>query len=122
MSRGGDADARADAAAAPTATQAEATYADVLDALAPRGVTSRSMFGSPALRAPSGKAFAAWHPDFLVCRLVAGTPEHAEALGLPGAVLFDPSGAGRAMKDWVVVPVAHAEHWERFATAALERL
>ena len=103
-------------------TAAEIAYADVLDALAPRGVTSRPMFGHPSLRAPSGKAFASLHREFVACRLVAGTPDHAEALGLPGARLFDPSGKGRPLKDWIVVPVAHAQHWERFAIAALSRL
>ena len=44
---------------------------------------------------------------------------HATALALKGAVLFDPSGMGRAMKEWVVVPKAHAKQWPTLAAAAL---
>jgi hypothetical protein len=44
---------------------------------------------------------------------------HGEALKLPGAHLFDPSGQGRPIKGWVVVPAEHAEEWPRFAELAL---
>jgi hypothetical protein len=44
---------------------------------------------------------------------------HARALALDGAHLFDPSGAGRPFKEWVVVPEAHAREWESFAHHAL---
>jgi hypothetical protein len=46
---------------------------------------------------------------------------HARALALDGAHLFDPSGAGRPFKEWVVVPEAHAREWESFSHAALTR-
>lgn len=46
-------------------------------------------------------------------------PEHAEALGLDGAKLFDPSGRGRPFKQWVQVPARHRVTWVRFAEAAL---
>jgi hypothetical protein len=39
-------------------------------------------------------------------------------LGLKGAKLFDPSGTGRAMKEWVQVPFTHSKKWEKFAKAA----
>ena len=44
---------------------------------------------------------------------------HARALALEGAHLFDPSGAGRPFKEWVVVLEAHANEWESFAQDAL---
>lgn len=44
---------------------------------------------------------------------------HAEALALPGAALFDPSGMNRPFRDWVVVPLASADHWPSLADAAL---
>ncbi|HQQ94933.1 MAG TPA: hypothetical protein PLQ93_10290 [Bacteroidia bacterium] len=43
---------------------------------------------------------------------------HKEALSLKGAKLFDPSGKGRAMKEWVQVPFAHASTWSGFAIDA----
>jgi len=44
---------------------------------------------------------------------------HADALGLEGAHLFDPSGQNRPMKEWVVVPAAHSSEWPRLAQLAL---
>jgi hypothetical protein len=44
--------------------------------------------------------------------------EHASALALSGARLFDPMG-GRPMKQWVEVPHAHAARWAELARAAL---
>ncbi len=44
--------------------------------------------------------------------------EHAEALALSDARLFDPMG-GRPMKEWIEVPVEHASLWLGFARAAL---
>jgi hypothetical protein len=58
----------------------------------------------------------------LAFRLGAGTDAHAEALALPGAELFDPSGKGRPFKDWVSVPVAHAGRWPGLADDALAAL
>ena len=44
---------------------------------------------------------------------------HAQALIIPGASLFDPSGRGRPMKEWVKVPAAASDLWTDFADAAL---
>ena len=43
---------------------------------------------------------------------------HKEALSLDGSQLFDPSGKGRAMKEWVQVPFDYNSQWEKFAKAA----
>jgi hypothetical protein len=40
-------------------------------------------------------------------------------LSLPGSALFDPSGKGRPMKDWVVVSAAHEARWGDFAAASI---
>ena len=45
---------------------------------------------------------------------------HAEALKLKGAVLFDPSGKGRAMKEWVQVAFTHKNKWPEYAKSAME--
>lgn len=79
-------------------------------------VTAGQMFGMPTLKAGS-KAFAGLYEDAMVFKLSGAA--HGRALALPGAHLFDPSGM-RPMKEWVVVPPAHAEHWETLAGEALE--
>jgi hypothetical protein len=89
--------------------------------LAPLGVTTGSIFGKRGLKAHS-KAFACLKGDLLAFRLGAGTPAHSEALALPGAELFDPSGKHRPFKDWVAVPLAHADQWPHYAQTALDTL
>jgi hypothetical protein len=79
------------------------------------GVTPGQMFGMPCLKAGS-KAFAGFYHGDMVFKL--GTPTHAEALALADAHLFDPSGRGRPMKEWVVVPAEHASQWAALADVA----
>jgi hypothetical protein len=78
-------------------------------------VTPGQMFGMPCLKA-GNKAFAGFYQDAMVFKL--GTPAHSEALALQGAHLFDPSGRGRPMKEWVVVPAEHSDQWAALADAA----
>ena len=44
--------------------------------------------------------------------------EHKAALSLKGSKLFDPSGKGRAMKEWVQVTYDHHKQWGNLAKAA----
>jgi hypothetical protein len=88
--------------------------------LAATGVITGAMFGSRALKR-AGKAFACLKNGQFAVRLGEGTPSHADALALPGAELFDPSGQQRPFKDWVALPAEHAEHWPGYAKAALGR-
>lgn len=74
------------------------------------------MFGMPTLKL-GGKALAGLYGDAMTFKLSGES--HEAALQLSGAHLFDPSGMGRPMKAWVVVPVAHAAEWERLAHLAL---
>ena len=74
------------------------------------------MFGMPCLK-NNGKAFAGYYHGAMVFKL--GAPTHADALALAGARLFDPSGLGRPMKEWVVVPGEHSSRWSKFAHEAL---
>lgn len=74
------------------------------------------MFGKPCAKV-GGKAFMAQQLDKVVFKL--GGPDHAFAIGLAGAHLWDPSGKGRAMKEWVAVPMQEKGAFPRLAAAAL---
>ncbi|MEU6576630.1 hypothetical protein [Streptomyces sp. NPDC046805] len=69
-------------------------------------------------RNAAGKAFAVLDDQGVAFRLLAGSPAFDEAPALSGAAVFRPA-PGRAMKDWVAVPTAHAERYTHFADAAL---
>ncbi len=79
--------------------------------------TTGKMFGMPCLM-NNGKAFAGFAKEAMVFKLTALA--HAEALALPGARLFDPSGRGRPMKEWVELPAEHADRWLEFGQEALD--
>ncbi|MBG0820365.1 hypothetical protein HS048_06395 [Planomonospora sp. ID91781] len=90
--------------------------------LADLGVRISTMMGRPALKDQAGKVFASLQRDgAMVFRLVRDTPEHTAALRLAGASLFDPSGQGRTVKDWVVVPHSSVGEWTDLAETALSR-
>ena len=101
----------------PVARQQYDEIAAKLEALS--GVKASGMFGMPTLKL-DGKALAGLYGDAMTFKLSGDA--HAEALALRDAHLFDPSGLGRPMKAWVVVPVAHAEEWERLAQLALSAI
>ncbi|MBL4766760.1 MAG: hypothetical protein JKY94_03470 [Rhodobacteraceae bacterium] len=73
------------------------------------------MFGKPCFKI-SGKAFVCFFQDCMVFKLTRDA--HGTALSLTGALLFDPSGKGRAMKEWVQVPVEHAALWPDLTQSA----
>ncbi len=87
--------------------------------LAAAGVVMGKMFGANSLML-NKKALACLNGDKVVFKLGRDTAEHARALELPGAVLFDPSGMKRPFKDWVEVPFSSNEEWPAFAEAALQ--
>jgi len=82
-----------------------------------RGTEEGQMFGKPCFKI-QGKAFIFFFQNEMVFKL--SDDAHKEALGLKGAVLFDPSGKGRPMKEWVQVPFTHSKKWETFAKLAYE--
>jgi hypothetical protein len=80
-------------------------------------VTLSQMMGMPALKRV-GKLWVGFWKDEMVFKLV--DPEERErALALEGAHLFDPGERDRPMKEWVVVPEAHAKEWPQLARRAL---
>jgi hypothetical protein len=80
-------------------------------------IARAKMFGMPVVRV-NGNAFMGYFKDSMTFKLTGKS--HAAALKLSGAHLFDPSGMGRPMKEWVEVPGAHAARWKKLAQAALE--
>lgn len=98
---------------------AQAEYdAVVSEMMATSPTSSGKMFGMPCLKNNNGKAYAGLIEDSMVFKL--GGTSHAEALALTGARLFDPSGRGRPMKEWVVVPNEHVSRWLEFARNAFD--
>ncbi|HZV68982.1 MAG TPA: hypothetical protein VFG10_05535 [Saprospiraceae bacterium] len=75
------------------------------------------MFGKPCFKM-NGKAFCCFFENSMVFKLSGD--DHAEAMNLKGSKLFDPSGKGRAMKEWVQVTYVHYKKWDKFAKSAAE--
>ena len=98
---------------------AQARYDELADDLVAQNddVTLGKMFGMPCIKR-GGKAVAGFWQESVVFKLPAADARE-RALALDGAVLFDPMG-GRPMKEWVVVPVSHADEWPGLASDALK--
>jgi hypothetical protein len=75
------------------------------------------MFGKPCIKI-GGKAFSCYFQDEMVFKL--GGDFHKQAMALKGSKLFDPSGSGRAMKEWVQVKAAHKAEWKKLAEEAMK--
>lgn len=75
------------------------------------------MFGKKCIKV-NGKAGIAFFKDCLVFKLT--DPEHSKAQALSGSVLWDPSGKGRAMKEWVQVTMDHKKQFKKLAIAAAD--
>ena len=82
-----------------------------------QGVTAGQMFGKPCLKV-NGKAFVAQHHGTVVFKLTS--PQLEKALAVEGAVLWDPSGKARPMKEWVAIPASECKNYRALANAALE--
>jgi hypothetical protein len=62
------------------------------------------------------KPFISYFGKSIVCKLQGDA--HQRALNLEGAKLFDPSGKGRPMREWVQIPYQHNDQWLHFAEEA----
>lgn len=80
------------------------------------GAIASQMFGKPCFKI-KGKAFACYFENEMVFKLNNGI--HKSALELDGSILFDPSGKGRPMKEWVQVKFQHQEKWLELAKSAM---
>lgn len=82
-----------------------------------KGAEQSQMFGKPCFKT-DGKAFICFFQNEMVFKLTGEVRE--KALGLSGSQLFDPSGKGRPMKEWIQVPYAHSAQWAPLAKEALK--
>lgn len=80
-----------------------------------QGAESSQMFGKPCLKI-NGKAFACFFQQCMVFKLTGN--DYTAALSLAGAQLFDPSGKGHPMKEWVQIPCEYADEWKKYAMVA----
>ena len=79
--------------------------------------TSGQMFGKACMKV-HGKAFVSQHQDWVVFKLSG--EHHRLALEVDGAVLWDPSGKGRPMKEWVALPALAHPHFAVLARASYD--
>jgi len=100
----------------PVSTATQRRYDQIAAGLAGAGVKASTMFGMPTLKR-NGKAIGGLWGDAMTFKLAPDAL--ADALRLEGVRQFDPSGLGRPMKAWVVVPLAQSGEWERLAQLAL---
>lgn len=78
-------------------------------------IVGASMFGMPSMQRQGGKVFAGLYGNDMVFKLEG--EDHAAALALEGAHLFEPF-AGRPLKGWVQVPPTHETQWADLARRA----
>lgn len=74
------------------------------------------LFGKPCFKV-KGKAFVCFLNGEMIFKL--SRENHKDAISLDGAKLFDPSGKGRPMKEWVQLSFVYKDKWESLAEAAL---
>ena len=80
-------------------------------------IETGQMFGKPCLKINS-KAFLAFHEEHLVFKLAEAV--HSKALTEKGSFLWDPSGKGRPMKEWVSISCASDFDEDAYAQAAFQ--
>lgn len=100
----------------PVSSATQRRYEAIAAGLEGAGVKASSMFGMPTLKL-DGKAIGGLWGDAMTFKLAPDAL--ADALRIEGAHQFDPSGLGRPMKAWVVVPLEQSGEWERLARLAM---
>jgi hypothetical protein len=100
----------------PISSDTQRRYDEIAAGLQGAGVKASTMFGMHTLKL-NGKAIGGLWGDAMTFKLAPDAL--AEALRLDGVERFDPSGMGRPMKAWVVVPASQAAEWDRLAQLAV---
>ena len=89
-------------------------FDELAETFVARGATRSQMFGMPVLKA-GDKVFAGTFGDAMTFKL--GPDDLAKARTRTGVEPFEPM-KGRAMKEWVLVPLSHAKQWLGLAERA----
>jgi hypothetical protein len=89
-------------------------FDELAEAFVARGAKRSQMFGMPVLKA-GGKVFAGTFGDAMNFKLAPDDLEKARKQ--TGVEPFEPV-KGRAMKEWVLVPLTHAKRWADLAERA----
>ena len=98
-------------------TKEEALYLSIGQAI--EEAEQSQLFGKPCFKIRK-KAFVCFFQNEMVFKLKLAGDAHSDALSLDGAQLFDPSGKGRPMKEWVQLSYEYADRWSEFAEVAAE--
>ena len=75
-----------------------------------------NLFGKPCGKI-NKKAFVVYFEEAMVFK-VGQEANETLLKKYKGSQLFDPSGKGRPMKDWLQVPAAHSKEWKSLAKLA----
>lgn len=85
------------------------------------GIKKSNMFGMPVLKLGK-KPICGWWLDGINFKLEPGSKIYQFALSLKGAHMFEPvmkNGRIMHMKNWIIVPVIHEEHFMTLAAASI---
>jgi hypothetical protein len=94
-------------------------FEEAVEELRQRGVSAGKMFGARSMML-DGKAVACLTHGVFAVKLGRDEPEHAAALALEGAEVWEPGGKGRPFHDWVALPFERSDDWMHFAEAAVD--
>jgi hypothetical protein len=100
---------------------AQARYEEIADDLVAQNpdVELTKMMGMPSIKRGAKLVAGFYAAEGAMVFKLTDPEVHGEAMALGGAHLFDPSGRGRPMREWVVVPAVHEELWPELAQRAL---
>lgn len=98
--------------------QQQAVYERLLASRAGADVGRGTLFGALSFRV-NGHSVGCIMRGVVAFKLAGGRGELADALAIPGAELFDPSGRGRPFREWVALPIAEEPHFERLLEQAV---
>jgi hypothetical protein len=96
-------------------------YERLAQALEPAGIQASSMFGMPTLKLGKKPICGKWG-DAVNFKLVPGSEPYKLALSLKDSAVFAPTmknGRVMTMKNWIVVPFEHEEHFIELAEASI---